>query len=141
MLLLQVMRVSKSGTRQLVTDNLGSVFTLTQHDGASNVQVKKSTHQKPVSIYSKYIFKLLVSYFWPSKCLILLQVTSCSKAFGYCASKHLKLVLDKLEHLLMTEGSVKRSRSSSFFNLLKMDTKSETDQIYARYGPFVLPNK
>ena len=68
-------------------------------------------------------------------------MTSCSKAFGYCASKHLKLVLDKLEHLLMTEGSVKRSRSSSFFNLLKMDTKSETDQIYARYGPFVLPNK
>ena len=35
----RVMRVSKSGTRQLVTDNLGAVFTLTQHDGVSNVQV------------------------------------------------------------------------------------------------------
>ena len=49
-MLLQVMRVSKSGTRQLVTDNLGSVFTLTQHDGASNVQVKKIYSSK-TSLY------------------------------------------------------------------------------------------
>ena len=61
-------------------------------------------------------------------------MTSCAKAFGYCASKHLKLVLDKLEALLMTEGSSKRSRGGGLLASLglKMDSRSETETVHAR---------
>ena len=61
-----------------------------------------------------------------------LQVKACSRAFGYCASKHLKLVLEKLESLLTEAGSGKRTRGPSFFANLLRDTKGENIAILAR---------
>ena len=57
-------------------------------------------------------------------------MNACAKAFGFCASKHLKIVIDKLEQLLTSAGS-KKSRGA-LFGLLKIDSKSDTDHIYAR---------
>eukprot|EP00094_Tigriopus_californicus_P000040 TCALIF_00040-PA protein Name:"Similar to CDC45 Cell division control protein 45 homolog (Homo sapiens)" AED:0.07 eAED:0.08 QI:0/0.16/0/0.85/1/1/7/0/2542 len=56
------------------------------------------------------------------------QQMACARAFGSCASRHLPLVLDKLESLLKS-GSQKRS--GSFFGFLR-DSKTEECQIRAR---------
>lgn len=56
------------------------------------------------------------------------QQMACARAFGSCASRHLPLVLDKLEGLLKA-GSQKRS--GSFFGFLR-DSKTEECQIRAR---------
>ena len=61
-----------------------------------------------------------------------LQVSACSKAFGYCSSRHLKLVLEKLESLLTEAGSGKRMRGPSFFANLLRDTKGQNVAMLAR---------
>ena len=61
-----------------------------------------------------------------------LQAIACSKSFGYCSSKHLKLVLDKLESLLTEAGSGRKTRGPSFFANLLRDTKGENIAIMAR---------
>ena len=78
------------------------------------------------------IMENLSSIFASTQHSDLSQMSACSKAFGYCSSKHLKIVLEKLESLLTEAGSGRRTRGPSFFASLLRDTKGENVAILAR---------